>query len=173
MKKVLIVLILISFSCKEKSNKIVEEKQSAVKINSYLSVTLKAVVTEDDEFHLYYSEDVFGQYQPENFVKVAVKASVERQEIIFILPDGVYPIKLRMDVGSKAHLTPIQIEQIKLSSGLNEKIIDSSTFNSIFKPNKYLEKIDGSNSYSRTPIDGVYDPFFISISIDEMVMNLF
>jgi hypothetical protein len=174
MKKITLpfIFVLLSFSCNEKKNKDIE-KQNLKKDNSHITLTLKAVVLEDDEFDLYYSEEILGQYHPDDYLKVKVLGKNEFQEIIFDLPEKIYPIKLRLDVGSKGHDSNIKIDQIILSNGKKSRSINTAEFTSIFKPNKYLAKISGENTYSRKTIDNIYDPFFVSINIDEIVTKLF
>lgn len=172
MKKAITIIVLLLFSCGKEKKKI-DLKKEVSSINNHLTVTVKAIVKEDDSFDLFYSENFLGQYQPVDIVKAKVIGGEKPQDIIFKLPEKIYPIKLRLDVGSKKYNTSIDIEKIVFSTGNNKKVISASEFKSIFKPNKYLKKIDGTNSYNRQTINNIYDPFFITINIEDMVMDLF
>ncbi|MUU79066.1 hypothetical protein [Winogradskyella endarachnes] len=172
MRKVLVVFILLTLFCCEEKNKSSSIDKAKVK-QGFLTVIVKATVLEDDIFNMFFSEHIFSQYRSDNQVSVGVKGSKKIQELVFNLPEEIYPVKLRFDVGSKKHNSVIKIDEVVFSSGNNKKIINSNEFNLIFKPNKHLVKTDGINTYKRQTINNFYDPFFITVNISDMVTNLF
>ncbi|WP_299108177.1 hypothetical protein [uncultured Winogradskyella sp.] len=172
MRKVLVVFVLLTLFCCEEKNKPTIIDNAKAK-QEFLTVTVKAIVVEDDTFDLFFSEHILSQYNPDEHVSLKVKGGNNTQELVFNLPKEIYPIKLRLDVGAKEHNTVIKIDEVVFSTGNKKKIINSNEFDLIFKPNKYLEKTDGINTYKRQTINNFYDPFFVTINIEEMVMGLF
>ncbi|GAA3588412.1 hypothetical protein GCM10022396_02080 [Flavivirga amylovorans] len=142
-------------------------------MNDYMTVIIKAKVIEDDKFQLYFSEKIIRQYHPDDIVEINIKGRDDCQNIVFNLPKGIHPIKIRLDVGVKKIETPIWIEEISFSNGAKHFSFKGAQLSKYFRPNKYLEQKTSSNTYERKAIEGVYDPFLISINVDNIVNNLF
>ena len=169
-----ITCFMILVGCKEdKSENINKKTEYENRVNPYLTVTLKAKVEESDKFQLYFSEEILGQYHPEDIVEVNLKGSDDFQLINFELPERIYPIKLRVDLGVNKRESPIVIEEITLSTGSKSKVYRNSELLKYFKPNKYIELDEATQSYNRKVVDGIYDPFLISININKVVTSLF
>lgn len=170
-----IIFIIIVFSIISCKNEVKTQKEEIITplMNKYLSITVNAKVLEDDKFQLYFSEEITGQYHPEDIVEVNVKGQDQLQNIVFNLPERIYPIKIRLDVGTRKFETPINIEEIIFSTGAKQKSFKGVELLEYFKPNKYLEKQTTGNNFDRKHIDGVYDPFFISINVGSIVDNIF
>lgn len=173
-KIIFIVIVLLVTGCKNQNKETKKEKEERViEMNSYLSVTVKAKVLEDDKFQLYFSEEIIGQYHPDDIIEANVKGIDKFQNITFNLPEHIYPIKLRIDLGVRKIETPIYIDEIVLSTGTNKKVLKNAELLEYFKPNKYIELDEFSSIYDRKTIEGLYDPFLISININDIVTNLF
>lgn len=172
-KTIFTVIILLTLGCKNNSKINVKSDKQENKVESYLSVTVKAKVEEDDKFQLYFSEDITGQYHPDDIVEVNVKGEDKFQDITFNLPKRIYPIKIRIDLGTRKIETPIKINEIVLSTGTNNKVFKNAELLEYFKPNKFIKLDEASQSYDRKTVEGVYDPYLISINIDDIVTNLF
>ena len=176
MRKIIFIAItLLTISCKnENKTNIKNDKQKDTKeINSFLSVTVKAKVQEDDKFQLYFSEAITGQYHPEDIVEVGVKGENKFQNITFDLPKYIYPIKMRIDLGVRKIETPVFIEEIVFSTGANKKIFTRFELLEYFRPNKYIDFDKSLNRYNRKTISDIYDPFIVSINISNIVDSLF
>ena len=170
-KTICLLVLLFVFGCKN-NNK--ETKQNnTIDINSYLSVIIKVKVKEDDRFQLYFSEEIIGQYHPEDIIEVDVKGENKFQKVTFDLPKYVYPTKARIDLGVRKIETPVVIDEIIFSTGTNKKVFTGSELLEYFKPNKFIELDTISRKYNRRSIDDVYDPYIISININDIVSNLF
>lgn len=176
MKKIFFTaIILLTMNCKNENKTIVkrDKQENKIEVNSYLSVIVKAKIQENDKFQLYFSEEITGQYRPENIVEVEVKGENKFQNVTFNLPKYIYPIKMRIDLGVRKIETPVVIDEIIFSSGTNKKVFAGSELLEYFRPNKFIELDTVSQKYNRKSIDEVYDPFIISININHIVSNLF
>lgn len=173
MKRIILIISLSILSCKGESSSS-QKDEIKTKINPYLTVILKAEVSEDDVFEVFFSEEIINQYHPDDKIRTNVKGSSGVQDIVFELPEKIYPMKLRIDVGSKEFETPVKLNEVILTTGANVKSFSGEELNTFFKPNKYIE-IDNtlSNTYNRKLVDGVYDPFFVSINLYDLVISLF
>ena len=172
MKKYIVLTLLIIVSCKNepKANKDLTEK---IKMDSYLTVVLKGIVAENDTFEVFFSEFFTEQYYPLDKVQVNVEGKQDEQEIVFKLPEKIYPTKLRIDIGSRGNETSIKINEITLSTGTKKITFKDSELLEYFKPNKFINLDDSNHGYIRKSIDGIYDPYLISININDIVTNLF
>jgi hypothetical protein len=175
MRKIIYLFtLLLVFSCKNNDKEVEKIKHnSPIEMNTYLSVTIKAKIQEDDKFQLFFSEEVTSQYHPEDIVEVYFKGQDKFQDITFNLPERIYPIKTRIDLGVKKNETPIIIEEIVFSTGTNNRIFKGSEISEYFKPNRFVDLEGVSEIYNRKSIEGAYDPFLISININNIVTNLF
>ncbi|MDW5288996.1 hypothetical protein [Formosa sp. PL04] len=171
MKRIILVLALMAFSCKDKP---VENKNiKSIEMDSYLTVVINAKVLENDKFEVYFSEDILNQYHVEDKIEKHVIGDTEFQDISFQLPERIYPIKLRIDIGSSEVESPIEIRKITLSTTAKSKSFEGPELNTFFKTNKFIEHEESNNIYNRISIDGVYDPFMVTININDIVTNLF
>ena len=82
-------------------------------------------------------------------------------------------MKLRIDLGSKRHETPIQLEEIVLTTGGNSRVFKFEEIKTNFRKNQYLEIDPESNGYVRKLINGVYDPFILSGDLTKITVALF
>ena len=178
-KTVLILIVIICFSCKDESknkeSQIVETPKEVVVKDNIFILKLDIKANEDDKFELYYvansPEEGFSR---ENRTATYIKGNKEYQTVEFKLPKDVFPYKLRIDLGDNGNKyeTNIEIKSIKLQLNDNTIEIDQTTMDSFFQPNVYLQKTD--NGYSRKVVDGKYDPFLLAkpVLIKKMEIEL-
>ena len=166
-----VLLVLLFLGCKQGPSANGSGIQS--KIDDFLTVTLKGKIWEDDVVEIYFAETVQEPYNALNKVTSFVKGSDSIQVIVFRLPERTYPFKIRIDLGAKGFETPIEILEIKLSTGRNSIVFNSEEINKAFRKNKYLETKSGSAKFYRKKIDGVYDPYLLSNDFSEIVVDLF
>ena len=151
----------------------IKAKEEKSKIADFLTVSLKTKLAEDDILEVYYSESVQAPYNNQDKLSLYVKGDSLIQNIVFRLPDRIYPMKLRIDLGSKRHETPIQLEEIVLTTGGNSRVFKFEEIKTNFRKNQYLEIDPESNGYVRKLINGVYDPFILSGDLTKITVALF
>ena len=170
---ILFASLMILISCKNKNSQQPKNIEENTKINDFLTVKIKAKVLEDDIFEIYYAEDHKDPYLPEDKVRVQIKGGSDFQQINFKFPDRTYPMKFRIDIGLNRHETSIEISEIKLSTGKNERIFLGVEIAQKFRYNKFIEYEPNTNNFKRSIVNGVYDPFLLSIDLSNEIVDLF
>ncbi len=168
---VFIGLILFVASCKKNSSTITKSEELI--ISDYLTVSIKGKLIEDDVLEVYFAENIRDQYNVRDKLRVSIEGSMDFQNIVFKLPERVYPMKLRIDLGTNNHETPVEIMEIKLSTGGKNKIIKANEIKKFFRSNQYIETKPESNKFLRRKVNGVYDPFLLSGDLTEITVDLF
>ncbi|WP_405294441.1 hypothetical protein [Algibacter sp. Ld11] len=173
MKKAVLILILtLSFACKNETKKevesTIEKTETTVKnINDNIfKIEIEAKVTEDDKFDVFYvADDPNGSFSSKSMISKRVKGSKDYQRITFELPKDILPYKLRIDLGDNGskNLSDISIKSFNLTLNDKKIEIDNATAKAFFVPNVYMVKKD--LGYGRRVIDGKYDPFLVSTAL--------
>lgn len=185
MKQICLILFsiaLISCTNEKKKSQESESKSPQIVLNEKmeknqneekdLEFIVDIKVEKDDYFYLYYSEDIMSQYHKDDLVIKKVIGSENFQKVKFIIPEPIYPIKFRLDVGSNTNQTEMTLNQIVLKYGRNEHVFKGETLVKTFKPNKYMDFDTTTFSVKTKEIDGSYDPFFISINLESVIDSL-
>lgn len=142
------------------------------KAHDYLTVILELKVEYDDVFEVYFAENIKNQYNEKDRLGVFVRGKNSFQKVVFRLPQRTYPLKLRIDLGSKGIESPIILRQIILTTGVRSKIIPMEELKFYFRLNPYLEL--GKNRFMyRKKIDNKYDPYLISKDLTKTIIELF
>ncbi len=111
LKNVFLVLLLVVFGCKDEQKKQnIEADNEEVVLNSF-KLTLNAIVKNNDDFCLLYTED--GSLNFEKGIWKEVKGNESEQNIIFILPKDIQPSQLRLDLGKNSEQEDIVIKSLK------------------------------------------------------------
>lgn len=164
-------LVLMLFGCKEYDSSKLDQRRPV--IDDFLTVSIKGVFIEDDIIEVYFTENVPEPYSKRNVRSLRVKGNKKTQEIVFKLPDRTYPMKLRIDLGSIGYETPIEIVEIRLSTGGKSKIFNIDEIMQAFRMNQFIEVDSVSNKLIRKKINGVYDPFILSGDLTKIIVDLF
>lgn len=153
-------------SCKNSEEKTQEPvANQETKPTNAFRITLTAIVPNDDSFQLYYSQDAYGTpYKEENSLWKEMKGSPNPQDIVFDLPEDVFPSFLRMDFGTNENQKEITVRNFKIEY-MNKKFEahDAQFFN-YFIPNESIKSTDKVLSkviLGKKP-DNTYDPLFYS-----------
>ncbi len=168
-----IFFLIISCSDLDKKVDAIEQKGFSVKINDYLTVNLKVKVLEDDVFELFYAEDSKKNYTSDSKVSVKVKGDENYQNVTFILPKRVYPLKIRLDLGvNKQHTSSIEISELQFTTGKNSIKYSLSQILDNFRFNSYI-KYESEFVFSRNILGDNYDPFMLSGDLNKELTILF
>jgi hypothetical protein len=116
-----LVLLGIFTSCKnEKSVDSLEVVQPEVTVDNSFKVTLGVVVKKDDDFSLFYTEDGSANFKGEPIWQ-GVKGNEMVQQVVYTLPDGVFPTQLRMDFGMNKEQEDIILKSVVLEYKGNKR----------------------------------------------------
>lgn len=163
-KFLILLLVTVSLiSCKKEESKPAEEVVAAPEVFTF---TLNAVVKSDDDFQIFFKEDNNPEspYEEVNSVwSGGIKGSENAQDIVFNLPEGVYPTQIRFDFGQKMQ-PEIVINSLKVNLKEKSFTLKGAEFFNYFTPDEKFVKVDQSAS-KITPIkqaDDKYDPMLYS-----------
>lgn len=148
-KKITMLFCIVVFlSCKnDKKTTEIKEIDVPVKVNTF-EVVFDLVATQNDNFHLYYTEDGSINFTEEQSLWYPYTGSNSVQEVKFSLPEGIYPTNLRVDFGYGANPNQKQIALKKFRVTYSDKsfeVKDSAIFN-YFYPNVSNTVLDKANA---------------------------
>ena len=126
-------------------------------------VTLNAIITEDDSFQLFYTEDGSLDFNGDFTKVLPVKGKPEAQDIRFVLRDEAAPSSLRLDIGDNKKQGNIILNTITVNYNGKSFVIKGGTeFLKYFQSTNVGTQDVNANSVTLVPkeIDGNYDPMF-------------
>ncbi|MFI0425732.1 MAG: hypothetical protein ACH34V_02140 [Flavobacterium sp.] len=175
MKTKFIILIALFTSvfvgCKdEKSVDELKVKEANVETDGF-KINFKAVINEDDEFHLFYTEDGSDAFNGENLLKVQKKSSNEPQDITFVFPEDAAPMNIRLDLGNNEKQGNVKINEMTIEYKGKKFQAEGMNVFKYFFPNNFVE-FDTINSQAKIKIiPGThYDP--IMVANEEMKLEI-
>ena len=169
------LLVLLVVNCKENKKEIPNDKLEVEQTNKdFFTLTINAIVENDDTFTLFYLEGEQKQISDENSVSVDVIGSNFQQTLQFKLKEDVLPTRLILRYGNMESGQKIEFFDSEITYYDNEIFIAKHNFYQFFIPNKYIEfnqethvatsnpKVDknGPVFYSRKVLDEKIDFFF-------------
>ena len=142
--KIVLVMILMAsfFACKNEGDSKDTEQTAANPTEekadeNLLKVSFDLIVKEDDNMHLYYTEDGTINFDEKKSIWMPVKGNDQTQEVSFRLPENVLPTHLRVDFGYGKNETQSDVELKSFRLKYYDKIFeakDTMIFN-YFYPN--------------------------------------
>ena len=112
----LFLLTNLLVGCKdEKSVDNLEVVNNETTVENFVKINLKVIVKKKDDFALYFTEDGSINFFDVKPIWQGVKASDTEQEVVFSLPEGVYPTQLRFDLGLNKEQEDIIIKGLKIT----------------------------------------------------------
>lgn len=160
--RILIALFLsISFfSCKNEETKKTEE----AKVPELYTFTLNATVKQNDDFQLFFKEDNNTEtpFEETNSVWSGIKGAEMAQNIVFALPEGVFPTQLRFDFGQNKNQSEIIVNSFKVTYKDKSFNISGKDFFTYFIADENFVKVDKEASKAMPVAGTTYDPMFYS-----------
>lgn len=168
----IIFILIIMISCKnnsEKKSSSISEKESK---DSSLQVIIKAEVLKDDVFEVYYYEKGDKTFTSYDFVSSTIEGKPTKQEIVFKLPDDIYPERLRLDFGKNSNQDKIKLYGISLSYDDKTYAFSEEEIKNKITPSKFID-FDSDKKVIRTrSINGKYDPYFYTFKVSNIINYL-
>ncbi|NBL65783.1 hypothetical protein GV828_11285 [Flavobacterium sp. NST-5] len=174
--KVLVTLLLVTtiLSCKNEGKDAAEK--TAEKPNVY-TFTLNAVVQQNDDFQIFFKEDNNPEtpFEEVNSVWSGIKGGTNAQDVIFTLPEDVFPTQIRFDFGQNKTQPGILVNNFRVAFKDKTFDVKGADFTNYFIPDEKFVKFDKATSLI-TPIvqeNGAYDPMFFSNGVfNEQLVKL-
>ena len=163
LKFLVLFLVVTSLSSCKKEGK--AEENILANAPELFNLTLNAVVKEDDDFQIFFKEsnDPQSPYEEQNSVWVGVKANENAQDIVFNLPEGVYPTQIRFDFGQKEH-KEILVNSLKVAFKDKSFTLKGAEFFNFFTPDENFVQVDKVTSkiFPVKQKDNKFDPMMYS-----------
>lgn len=173
MKFNIITILAIFFivACNDADRKV--EEKSAIDspglINEDYSdqflVQMKVKILKPDMVQIYYNESDDSQYVSTDFVEKWVSGTENWQVLKFVLPKGIYPTHLRLDLGRNPSAEYVLLNGISISyENKNTHTFTIDEIKTFFRPNANLNIIDENGSLRLEFINktGKFDPYLSS-----------
>ena len=162
--KFLVCCLIIVFvvSCKKEKE---TDNETQKQVNVF-KITLNATISKDDHFQIFYKEsnDKTSPFEEKYSLFTDVKGGEQPQDIVFNLPEDVFPMQLRFDFGTNKEQPDILVNKFKIEYNGKTFEANGSNFFDYLIADEGFVKVDRSSSKA-TPFvtkDGVYDPMFYS-----------
>ena len=169
------IALILMFSCKNentektentkesKENEVVEDKKN----EDYFTLTLDAIVKNNDEFSLFYLEGEQNSITKENSLTVNVAGNNLEQSIVIQLQEDVLPTRLIFKYGKNLTSQSIQIKGARLNYNGDEIVISDQNFFQFFIPNSNIVYNRETYIASSKEVNGKHEPVFYSRKILE------
>ncbi len=102
-------------------------------IDNSFKVTLDVIVKKDDDFSLFYTEDGSIDFKGVP-IWLGVKGSDGVQQVVYTLPQDVFPTELRLDFGMKKDQEDIVLRSVNLEYKGKKRTIAGSELGNFFRP---------------------------------------
>lgn len=166
MKHIFLTLfaLLTFISCKEEAKKDETVEAPKEKIVD-LKVICKVKVLNDDSYQLFFKEDldVSLPFKEENSVWVEFKGSENVQDIVFELPENVFPNFFRIDTGVNPKNENVQILSMTIVYKDKSFEILPAKYNDFFFTTEFIKDLNPADGTFKTVQKGdAFDPHFFS-----------
>ncbi|ESU30001.1 hypothetical protein FLJC2902T_04880 [Flavobacterium limnosediminis JC2902] len=163
MKKFILSGLLTSvlfISCKD--DKAASSESSVKDEEKPFTVTVNAVVKQDDIFQFFYNEDGSDSFAPENSITVNVKGNQNPQDIVFSFPKDAAPYALRFDLGGNEKQEDVKINKFEVNYLKKSIVVKDTLFRYYFYANEHI-KYDVKTAIAKPSPTGdiPYDPIFM------------
>jgi len=165
------LIIVFVVSCKN------EKEAEKPVVDETFTITLNATVAKDDNFQVFYKEsnDAAAPFEEKYSLFAAVPGGAQPQDIVFKLPEGVFPTQLRVDFGTNKEQSEIIVNKFKMSYKEKAFETNGTNFFDYFSADSVFVKVDKAASKA-TPFvtkEGIYDPMFISqVALNNEILKL-
>ncbi|GGG36611.1 hypothetical protein [Bizionia arctica] len=162
--------IFLNTACNQKTDKkpvesIEEDVIEKPELKKVFSLTLNALVKEEDVFSLFYTQFEGEKFGVDQLIHTKVYPSDEIQEIKFELPESDYPYNIRLDFGSNPSQENIMITECDLKYSNSSYKIKASELYKYFNFNEGIEILQDSTTFKLkkfTDASGEkYDPYIV------------
>lgn len=161
-----IVIFLIFTACQSNKKEASSKEDNQVEVDrsdKMFTVTLKAIVQNDDIFSLLYTTAESDSWSSDHLIKQSISGKDYAQDIVFKFPEEDFPVKLRIDLGTNRDQKVIDLYKINFSY-LEEQIeVKEAMISKYFICNKYAQYVDTGKADVKTKTVGNnYNPLIIA-----------
>lgn len=124
------------FSCKDDSK---IEEEVVVQNKPVFKIALDLVIKKDDSLQVFYCENGETEINGANTVWSSVKGNNNSQQVIFNLPEDVFPTKLRIDLSKNKDQDEIEIKGFTINYDEKSFSVKDTMFYQYFIPNEQID----------------------------------
>jgi len=145
-------LTILFAGCKKDQPTTKETTAQTAEYDDIFRVSFNLLVKQDDNMQVYYTMDGSINFTEEESVWTPVKGSAEAQEVVFTLPEGVIPSRMRVDFGHGVNETQSDVEVRSFKMSYRDKNFTASgvqlfDYFTAFEP--YTEVVPGTSTIKR------------------------
>mgnify|MGYP003643755723 CR=1 FL=1 len=142
MKIKLFVSLFVVLFCLSSCKKEVEKAVKVDPTKELFKVSLHLLIQKNDTLHLYYGQDMAEDYTEEHSIWLPVEGKEIAQKVIFLLPEAVLPVKLRIDFGVNRKNEEIVLNTVAFDYFDKNFVANDSTIFNYFRPDESTTSID-------------------------------
>ena len=171
MKKLgfIFVLAIATIACKNEkkeditnSDEVKEQVAPAEEKKDNITITVSAIVPNDDEFVIHYTEEEGFNFNGKDKILIDIKGSESAQDIVFDLPEKVLPANIMFKVGQN-NPKDVTINYITFDNNNGSAFeISKDLFFQFFNPNKFIDFNRENNTFTSKEIEGKHEPTFFA-----------
>jgi hypothetical protein len=174
---VILVFTLSLVSCKKEVDSKEPEKkvENEVKDNLF-RVGFNLIVKKDDNMHLYYTVDGSINFEEANSVWMPVKGNEAAQDVVFVIPDGIIPSKIRVDFGfgKNEAQSDVELKSFNLSFMGKDEVVNGQDIFTYFTPfEAYTDVKPGTTILQRHAKDQTIGPIlYPQLALPEIIKRV-
>ncbi|WP_341215800.1 hypothetical protein [uncultured Wocania sp.] len=145
-------------------------KDVKVENSECIIVEVILIMQKNDTLELFYNSRKNESFMAKKSLRKPINGSTSEQKIKFVLEQGIYPTRLRLDLGENQNQKEILIKNITLKYNNGNHEFSNLELEKYFKPSKYFnfENLRGKPMV----IDRKYDPYLESYNISKFINKL-
>lgn len=171
----LVLIALLSFSCKnDKAAPVVDKPEVVAVRDDIFTVAFDLVVEKDDNMQLYYTVDGSINFDEKNSMWFSVTGKKDAQEIQFKLPVGVIPTTIRVDFGhGKNELqSNVELKSFRMKFNDNvEEVKGPEIFKYFVAFEPYTDIVDGTTILKRKKKDQDVGPILYPLEAQAQLIE--
>ncbi|WP_309640590.1 hypothetical protein [Flavobacterium sp.] len=166
MKKLLLLsltlVVLLTVSCGSDKKNEPAAAENSTENNDQVALVLEFKTLVNDKFKIYYSKEPNVEIGGEHFIDKYIYGDDDMQKTVFKFPKGVFPYKIRLDVGMNQKVENITIKNISVT--YKDKVLDGDEgeYKKFWSPNECLKFNETNFVYDLVPSNGLKSPVFMA-----------
>lgn len=151
-KSILVLTVLLVLGCKnEKDSSKTDEPEANAPTEDIFRVAINVTFKENDTFSLFYTEDGSTNFT-EKPLTLDWGGTGTPQNLVFTLPNGIYPTELRIDLGMNKNQGDIILNSVELSYNSNKRMIAGPELGNFFRPDEQKCSFDAKTGIVKAKV---------------------
>jgi hypothetical protein len=153
-------------SINKKNVSLINDEFNIVDSDEVERIIIRGEFKSDDLVEIYYAENSLEEFSSEKKITSKINGKDVIQDVVFLLPEKTYPIKVRLDISDNRDQKGIEIESFHFIIGKDKLEILQKDFGSYFVANNYINFNPNNGKFDCKYIEENgnknYNPYFVS-----------